>query len=160
MIIQKLFKINIKYTTALYFCSAVKAWVIRKKIAYQISLHATRAFPGPEIAVIARTCARRRKCIIPPPAPKRESFIFPLSGRMIEHAMAGNARLSAGSIGDNEVHRKSCTHGTESFPRRAIIETLLGDVRLFKMITERSNLITEIALRAFIILYLNYMHPD
>lgn len=74
--------------------------------------------------------------------------------------MAGNARLSAGSIGDNEVHRKSCTHGTESFPRRAIIETLLGDVRLFKMITERSNLITEIALRAFIILYLNYMHPD
>jgi len=34
----------------------------------------------------------------------------------MECVMARNARLSVGSIGDNEVRRKSYMHGTETFP--------------------------------------------
>lgn len=89
----------------------------QKELSSRTSLQTGCAVPDPEITFARRTCTRWRECTVPVslPVPNRDT-LFSL-GRMIECAMARDARLSAGSIGDNKVRRKSCMHGTETFPR-------------------------------------------
>lgn len=54
--------------------------------------------------------------------------------------MARDARLSAGSIGDNEVRRKSCMHGTDLPPPvRLLRRYTRGGTGLLKAVMARST---------------------